>query len=104
MADVRELPDHVREFISMSKDYMRQETLEPAKQLGTFAGFVVAAALCFSLATLFLSVAGVRVIRDLLPEGPNWSALGYILAALLLAALAGTLIAVTSRRTSSEGS
>lgn len=104
MADVRELPDHVREFISMSKDYMRQETLEPAKQLGSFSGFVVAAGLCFSLAALFLSVAAVRVIRDLLPEGPNWSALGYVLAALLLAAIAGMLVGLTSRRTSSGGS
>jgi hypothetical protein len=100
MADVRELPELVREFVDMSKDYMRQETLEPAKQLGRFAGFGIAAALAFALGALFLSVAGVRYLRDLLPEGPNWSALAYIIAAVVLGLVAGVLIAVTSRRTS----
>ena len=97
MADVRELPDHVREFVDMSKEYLRQETLEPAKQLGRFSGFVVGAAVCFSLAALFISVAGVRYIRDWLPDGPYWSALGYILAALAALAVAALLIAITAR-------
>ncbi len=100
MADVRELPELVREFIDMSKDYMRQETLEPAKQLGRFAGFGLGAALAFAFGALFLSIAGVRYLRDLLPEGPNWSALGYLIAAVVLALIAGILITVTSRRTS----
>ena len=97
MSDVRELPDHVREFVDMSKEYLRQETLEPAKQLGKFSGFVVAAAICFSLAALFISVAGVRYIRELLPEGPYWSALGYIIAAVLAGIVAAVMIAFTNR-------
>ena len=100
MADVRELPELVREFVDMSKDYMRQETLEPAKQLGRFAGFALAGALAFALGALFLSVAAVRYLRDALPEGPNWSALGYIIAALVLGVVAGVLVTITSRRTS----
>ncbi len=102
MADVRELPDHVREFVDMSKEYMRQETLEPAKQLGKFAGFVVAAAICFSLAALFLSVAGVRYLRELLPEGPIWSAVGYIIAAVVAGIVAGILVRFTNRAAPTE--
>jgi hypothetical protein len=102
MADVRELPDLVREFVDMSKEYLRQETLEPAKQLGKFTGFVVGAAICFSLAALFFSVAGLRYIRDALPEGPYWSALAYILAAIALVAVAALLVAFTAREAPAE--
>jgi len=100
MADVRELPQLVREFVDLSKDYMRQETLEPAKQLGRFAGVGLIAAAAFTLGALFLSVAGVRLVRDLLPDGPNWSALGYLVTAIVLGLVAAVLISVTSRRTS----
>jgi uncharacterized membrane protein YraQ (UPF0718 family) len=97
MADVRELPELVREFVDMSKDYMRQETLEPAKLLGRFAGYALGAAVAFSFAALFLSVAGVRYIRELLPEGPYWSALGYIIAAVILAIIAAVIVRLTNR-------
>ena len=98
MAAVRELPELVREFVDMSKDYLRQETVGPAKQLGRFAGLALGGAIAFALAALFFSVAGVRYLRDVLPEGPNWEALGYIIAAVILGIVAGILIAVTSRR------
>ncbi len=101
MAEVRELPELVREFVDMSKDYLRQETLDPAKQLGRFAGYAVGGAIAFTLAAIFLSVALVRYLRDLLPDGPNWTALGYILAAIVLGIVAGTIGGLTSRRTSS---
>lgn len=104
MATVRELPELVREFINMSKDYMRQETLEPAKLLGRFAGISLGAAVAFALGALFLSVAGVRYLRDLLPDGPNWAALGYIVAAVVLAIVAGVIVSLTSRHTSRQGS
>lgn len=100
MASVRELPDHVREFIGLSKEYMRQETLDPAKQLGRFAGFAVGGAVAFALGALFVAIAGVRFLREALPEGENWSALGYLAAALVLAIVAGVIVKVTSSRTS----
>ncbi len=97
MADVRELPELVREFVDMSKDYLRQETLEPAKQLGRFAGYALGAAVAFAFGALFFSVAGVRYVRELLPEGPNWSALGYIITAVILGIVAAVIIRVTNR-------
>lgn len=100
MASVRELPDLVREFIDLSKTYLRQETLEPAKTLGRFAGFAVGGAVLFALGALFLSVAGVRLLRDVLPESEIWSAVGYIVAAVVLALVAAAIVGITSRRTS----
>ncbi len=87
----------------MAKEYLRQETIVPAKQLGRFAGFAIGAAIAFSLGTLFLSVATVRYIQKALPSGPNWEALGYVLAALAMVLVIGILLKVTASRTSAAG-
>ena len=78
MAAVRELPDLVREFIDLSKTYLRQETLEPAKTLGRFAGFAIGGAVLFALGALFVSIAGMRLLLDALPDSMNWSAIGCV--------------------------
>jgi hypothetical protein len=92
MANPTELPELVSEFVDMSKEYLRQETMEPAKELGRYAGFSLGAALSFALGAFLLSIAAMRGIIALLPDGPNWSALGYVLAALALAAVAGIIV------------
>jgi hypothetical protein len=38
MAEPHEIPQLTAELIDMSREYLRQETLEPAKQLGRHAG------------------------------------------------------------------
>lgn len=83
-----ELPELVSEFVDLSKDYLRQETLEPAKQLGRLAGFSVAAAVSFAVAVVFLSLAALRFLIDVLPEGANWEALGYVITAVGAASVA----------------
>ncbi len=87
-----ELPELVKEFVEMSKDYLRQETLDPAQQLGRYAGFAIGAAVAFAIGAVLLSIAGVRLIIDALPEGPNWSALGYLITTVVLALLSGLLV------------
>ena len=99
MANPTELPELVGEFVEMSKEYLRQETLEPAKELGRYAGFSLAAALSFALGVFFLAIAGLRGLVALLPDGPNWSALGYVLAALSLVAIAGLIVWGVGRTT-----
>ncbi len=93
-----ELPDLIREFIEMARAYLEQETVAPAKRLGRFAAFSVGAALAFAFAALFLSVALGRFLIDLLPDGPYWSALGYLLGAVSLAIIAGIVFKVTQSR------
>ena len=102
MAGATELPDLVREFAEMSKEYLLQETVEPAKQLGRYAGFSIAAGLAFALAALLLGIASLRGILALLPEGPNWEALGYALTAIGLVVVAGVIVGLTSRSTTTE--
>lgn len=91
MAKARELPQQVAEFVELAKEYTKQRTVEPAKALGRAAGFGIAAALVFTLAALFLAVAGMRLIVDALPGTPIWGGLGYILAALGLFAVAAVV-------------
>lgn len=97
MAGPSELPQLVTEFVDMSKEYLRQETLDPAKELGRFAGFTLAASLLFGIGGVLLAIAGTRGIIYLLPEGPNWSALGYILGALAIGAVIGIVMAMAQR-------
>lgn len=92
MANATELPDLVREFTDLSKEYLLQETVEPAKQLGRYAGFAVGAAISFAIGAMLLGIAGVRLISDALPEGPNWSALGYLLTTVVLIVFSVLLI------------
>ncbi|NND04080.1 MAG: hypothetical protein HKN91_14965 [Acidimicrobiia bacterium] len=92
MASATELPDLVREFTDLSKEYLLQETVVPAKELGRYAGFAVGAAISFAVGALLLGIAGVRLIIEVLPEGPNWSALGYLIATVVLVLLSGLLI------------
>ncbi len=97
MAGPSELPELVTEFVDMSKEYLRQETLDPAKELGKFAGFTIGASLLFAIGGVLLAIAGTRGIIYLLPEGPNWSALGYILGALAIGLVIGVVFALTGR-------
>jgi ABC-type branched-subunit amino acid transport system permease subunit len=100
MSDVRELPELVTEFVDMSKEYLRQETIVPAKQLGRFGGLALGAGVAFAIGAMLLSIGIMRYIQRALPEGPNWEALGYVLSALLLGLVAAVLIKLTSDRTS----
>ena len=97
MANPAELPELVGEFVDLSKEYLRQETLEPAKELGRYTGFSLGAGLAWALAALLFAVAGTRGIIALLPEGVYWSALGYILGAIGLGIAAAIIAALVNR-------
>ena len=81
MGKAKELPGLVAEFGALAKDYVRQRTLEPAKALGRAAGLGFAAAFLFTLAALFLAVAGMRSIEYALPDGVIWEGFARVLAA-----------------------
>jgi hypothetical protein len=99
MANQAELPELVEQFVGMSKEYLLQETVEPAKKLGRYAGYAVGAAAAFALGALFLAIAGARLIIRVLPDGPYWEGLGYVLAAIALGIVIAVIISVTQRTT-----
>jgi hypothetical protein len=89
MASATELPDLVGEFIDLSKQYLREQTVEPARRLGRLAGFSAAASVLFVLAAGFLGVAGTRWLLRVMPDGAVWSGVGYLLATLGLLGATG---------------
>jgi len=78
-----ELPQMVTELVDVSKKYLVQETVEPAKNIGKSLGFALGAAFCFGLGSLLLAIAVTRWAADALPEGVYWSALPYLIGAVL---------------------
>ena len=93
-----ELPGLVTEFVDLSKAYLKQETVEPARQLGRFAGFAIGAAVAFSFSALFAGIALLRLLLDVLPDGPYWTVLGYLLTAVGLALVGAALVGATKSR------
>ena len=69
----QEIPELVTELAAMSKEYLRQEVVEPAKRLGRFAGFGLAAGFLFSTSALLLTLGLFALLRRLLPDTPWWS-------------------------------
>ena len=97
MASMNELPDLITESVELSKQYLKQETVEPAKRLGKAAGLGIAAALLFGFAATLGGIAINRWIIRLLPEGRAWSGLGYVISAVTLVVIAGIIMGVGSR-------
>ncbi|HSJ28608.1 MAG TPA: phage holin family protein [Acidimicrobiia bacterium] len=91
MADPKELPRLVTELLDMSKEYLRQETVEPAKKLGRFAGVSLAAGFVFAVAALFGGLAAYALYRQVLPEGDWWVVLARGLTVLTTGAVAGLI-------------
>jgi len=92
MSDVSEIPEQVGELIDLSKQYLREQTIEPAKRLGRVAGMGLGAAVLFSIGALLLAVAGTRLLIRLLPDGDLWSALGLLISVVVLSGIAGLIM------------
>ncbi|MGQ0848812.1 MAG: phage holin family protein [Actinomycetota bacterium] len=69
----KEIPELVSELAGMSKEYLRQETLEPARRLGKHAAFGIGGAVAFSLASIFLTFGLFTYLRRVLPDTEWWS-------------------------------
>ncbi len=98
MAEIQDIPRLVREFYELAKAYLLQETVEPAKKLGHFAGFSLGAAALWGTAIVLLAVAGLRALYDALPSSPYWEAVSYLIFAFLLVAVIAILVKLAPDR------
>ena len=98
MAEIQDIPQLVKEFYELAKAYLIQETVEPAKKLGHFAGFSLGAALLWGLAIVLLAVAGLRALYDALPSSPYWEAAAYLIFAVMLIAVIAVLVKLAPDR------
>ena len=91
MSESREIPEIATELVDISRDYLRQETIEPAKRLGKHAGKGVggAAVLAFGL---FLLAWGLYFgLKTWLPDGEWWVVLAQVLTAIAAIAIGGLI-------------
>jgi Putative Actinobacterial Holin-X, holin superfamily III len=82
MPEPKQIPELVAELVDMSKEYLRQETLEPAKRLGRFAGMSLGGAVLFSFAAVLLTLGLFALLRRLLPDTQWWAVLARLFTAL----------------------
>ena len=89
MANPQEIPQLVTELYDMAKEYLRQETVEPAKRLGKQAGMGIGGAIVMSIGAFLLVLGAYFALRMLLPEGEWWEVLARLLTAVIAAIGAG---------------
>jgi hypothetical protein len=101
MANPQEIPNIATELVEMTREYLRQETLEPAKRLGKHAGMGVGGALIMAIGAVCLVWGLYYGLQLLLPEGPWFVVLARALtamAAAVAAAIIGWRISVDSQQ------
>lgn len=91
MANPQEIPQIATELVEMSREYLRQETLEPAKKLGKQAGMGVGGAIVMSIGAVCLAWGLYYGLQLVLPEGPWWVVLARGLTAILTAGAAAVV-------------
>ena len=92
MPEPREIPQLTTELIDMSREYLRQETLEPAKRLGKTAGMGLGGAAAISFGAFFLVLALYSGLKMWLPSGVWWVVLARFVTALAAAGGAGLVV------------
>ena len=97
MPDPREIPELTSELIDMSREYLRQETIEPAKRLGKHAGMGFGGAILFGLGSIFVVWGLYNALTTWLPDGEWWVVLARFLTFLAGAGATGIVIAVMQR-------
>lgn len=91
MAGPKELPDLVGELFTLSKDYVVQQVVEPARRLGRRAGFGLAAGAVLALSALFFGLAVYPALVGVLPEGEWWTVLARGLTVLVTGGVAALI-------------
>lgn len=98
---VAELAEELRDLVT---DYVKQETIEPAKRLGKNFGFSIAAGVLLGGGFVLLLVGVLRLAQTELFDNPpagDWtSVFPYVIT--LVVAIAVVLIAVSMMRGSSR--
>ncbi|MGH8912589.1 MAG: hypothetical protein ACRDVD_08755 [Acidimicrobiia bacterium] len=92
MPEPKQIPELAGELYAMSKEYMLQETVEPAKKLGAYAGLGIGGAVAFAAAAVLAILGVYALFQFVLPTTPWFNVLARGLT-VVVAGLAGGLIA-----------
>jgi hypothetical protein len=85
----KEIPQLSQELFELSKAYLLQETVEPAKQLGRTAGISLVGGALLAFGSLFFVLAASQLFLMLFDDGRLWVALAALLTAIVALAIGG---------------
>ncbi len=88
----------VGDLFRLSKEYLRQETMDPAKRLGRYAGAGSGAGVLFAIAAVFGAIASYAGLVWLLPEGDWWVILARGIVTVEFALLAVAVLYRINKR------
>jgi hypothetical protein len=99
--DVADNPQEtVRELQELVVAYAKQETLEPLKGLGKYAGWRIAAAVLLGLGFAFVEIGLLRVLQEETGTAltGNWSWVPYAVTIAVAVIVASVFIVLARRR------
>ena len=87
----KSVPQVVNELWGLTKDYARQETVDPLKDVGRYLGFGLAGALLGALGVVMLMLAGLRALQtqtgSTFTGSWSWAPYAIVVAVALLLVL-----------------
>ena len=96
MTDPQEIPQLTTELIDMSREYLRQETIEPAKRLGKHAGLGIGGAAVLAIGAVCLTwglyYGLTQLFEKTVSESAWWLVLSRLITALVAAGVAGIIV------------
>lgn len=92
MPKPQEIPQIATELVEMAREYLLQETLEPAKKLGKQAGMGFGGAIVMAIGAICLAWGMYYGLIMLFPEGEWWVILSRGLTAIAAAGAAGLIV------------
>jgi hypothetical protein len=94
------MPEVATELWGLTKDYARQETVEPLKGVGRYLGYGAAGALLLGLGVILLMLAGLRALQtetgDALDGNLSW--VPYLIVLVVASALVGWAVTRISKK------
>jgi hypothetical protein len=95
----KSVPQVISELWDLTKDYARQETVDPLKGIGRYLAFGLAGAVFTSIGVILLMLSLLRGLQDHTTLTGNLSWIPY----LIVLAVGGLLVALALSRISRNG-
>jgi len=96
MSEPQEIPKLTTELIDMSREYLRQETIEPAKRLGKHAGLGLGGAALLGIGLICLTwglyYGLTQLFAATVSDNSWWVVLSRFITALITAGVAGIIV------------
>jgi len=98
--ETKSMPEVATELWGLTKDYARQETVEPIKGIGRYLAYGAGGAVLGSVGVIMLMLAGLRALQtetgDALDGTLSW--LPYFIVLVVASALVGLAVTRISKK------